>query len=182
MLTVVIPYTGNKLGLVSLLTSLQPQLHPTDDIYIIDSTPDRSGLKIAAMYGTTRCYIFVEVGLYSYKDARFLGIQSAAQNGQKGVLVISDRCFISQTFIANLKKAAVFGHKAVAPKVVEVPHPLMESNFQWFNPPTTEVKKARISQLFCYYIPTEHTSPDMAVFENEMVVVLPYKTPPDKIN
>jgi hypothetical protein len=189
MITAVIPYTGNREGLTALLVGLQPQLTTNDDIYIIDSSADRSGLKIAALYATTRSFVFVEVakpGL-DLDTAENAGIQSMAENKQEGVLILSENTVISQTFIANLKKATTRGiFDVLIPKIIQTPYFKMDSNFQWFNPPTTEVKDMDPKEMVggCYYINknglaimdgTVKSPISIGRFENETVIILPYK-------
>lgn len=176
MITVVIPYTGNKVGLATLLVQLQPQLHTDDDIYIVDSTPERSGVEIARLYGSTRCYIFVEVGKYDSYQAIGFGMQNCKENGQKGFLVMSSRLVISQTFIANLKKAIKKGFKVISPTVIETPYHQMPQNFQWYNPSTTEVTHVSTFSPFCYYQDLGNDEMEgWGGLGNETAVVLPYK-------
>lgn len=186
MITCVIPYTGNEKGLTALLVTLQPQLHPDDDIYIIDSSPNRSGLGVVALYGTTRSFIFVEVGDYDNDQKLQFGIQSAMENKQKGVLVLDESSFISQTFIGNLKKAIKLMEETkfniLAPTIKNLPYPKMDSDFRFFNSPTVKLTPSEVTFLSCYYFNTDIAGdePILGVFENEIAVVLPYKPPENK--
>lgn len=152
-MTTIIIYSGNKMGLAQLLVSLQPQLHPDDDIYIV--SPDESAKKIAMMYGSTRCYIFVEISQKKGRAAIKLGLESMKDNKQEGALIISDRCVISTTFVKNLKKAAAkpdFG--MLVPQVSET-KTMLDQNFKWFNPVTTNVVELDGESLLndaCIYI------------------------------
>jgi hypothetical protein len=172
-MTTIIHYKGNTIGLATLLVGLQSQLHPKDDIYVVDSSKDRSGAKIALLYGTTRCYIFVEVGNYTTEQAKKFGVQSAIENKQEGILMISDRCVISRTFISNLKKAIEFDYAYLCPEVRVLPYPKMDTNFQWFNPTTLKVKEVKSKQNYCYYETLTPKNKKTAIFENEVCVVLP---------
>lgn len=149
-MTITIPYFGNQIGLATLLVQLQPQLHPDDDIYIIDSSPTHSGLLIANMYGSTRCYLFVEVGIYTPEEAIRFGRQSAKENKQKGFLVLNEGAVISSTLIANYKRELKKGLDPV-PTHIQVPYPRMLNDFQWYYPD----------------------------FKSEIIVILPYKAPSD---
>ena len=171
-----IHYTGNKIGLATLLVQLQPQLSKYDDIYIVDSTKDKSGLAIARLYGTTRGFVMVEVGKYTSIEARDLVFEFLVENEHIGMLIISDRCVISSTFISNLKKAAILGYSSVVPKIVELPADRMDSNFKWFNPVVKSLTKAKNVTDFCYYITYNYTHLETAEFSEETVVVLPNKS------
>jgi hypothetical protein len=195
MITVVIPYTGNKVGLAQLIMSLQPQLHPDDDIYVVDNTPDRSSLPIAKQYGSNRCYIFVEVT--TEKDKRFMiqkGLQSMKENKHGGALIIEPGCVISTTFIANLKRAARQDLTAdfLSPFVSEPVDGVMDPNFKFFCPPTTEVADCPEDFLLSHAISfvreravnDEDYTVDLlrdirvGVFVNELVVVLSHNIYP----
>jgi hypothetical protein len=187
MITVIIPYMGNKVGLTQLLVSLQPQLHPDDDIYVVDSSLDRSAVKLVKAYGANRCYIFVEVTDKIGRDAIQYGLQSMKENKQDGALILAENSVISSTFIANLKKAAA--HKEwgiLIPAVSEVIDGIMDANFKWFCPPTTEIKlvnenEEKLSRA-ALYIKASEINDDFTMdyyrdlrvgrFENEMVVFL----------
>lgn len=186
-MTVIILYSGNKVGLAQLLVSLQPQLHPNDDIYIVDNTEDVSAKKIAMMYGSTRCYIFVEPSKAKGRAAIKLGLQSMKENKQEGALIISDRCVISCTFITNLKKAAMHDDWGMLLPQVSETKTMLDQNFKWFNPPTTVVAKLDTNSLLhdaCLYVKSREIGnkdlgmnylQDISVgyFGNELVGVLP---------
>ena len=132
MLTVIIPYQGDKVALSQLLVSIQPQLHPDDDIYILDWSEYRSAKHVVERYGSTRCYIFVEP-TEDQENYKF-GFQSMRENKQEGALLLPPTAVIPTTFIANLKKAVkkepfdVFMFSTVKSDV-------MDPNFKWFTPP-----------------------------------------------
>lgn len=142
MITCVIPFTGNKEGLIQLLVSLQPQLHPSDDIYIIDSSPDCSGLRIATTYGSTRCFIFVETGKYTWEEAVRFGDQSARENKQIPIY-LNESYIISATLIQNLKRAIKNKEKPLW-RVIETPYMRIPANFQWYYP---NLKEERVVLL-----------------------------------
>lgn len=195
MITVVIPYKGEEAQLSALLVSLQPQLHPDDDIYIIDKTPERSGLKIASLYGTTRCIIFVDTNnSFDREQAENAGFENCVQNKQEGALVLSPNLMISQTFVSNLKKAIRMKgelHHIIIPKLVSLPYPKMSSEFIWFALPTQELKTVGLSPEMdnCFYIDEFGISDKLfyagkmvrvGQFDNESVYIFPYKsTNPD---
>lgn len=143
MLTCVIPYVGNQHGLSQLLVSLQPQLHPDDDIYVVDMSKDLSGLRLAGLYGSTRCYIFVEKAFgIDADDAIRRGFENMKENKQDGILAISDRCVISSTFVANIKKALkVCNHYRFVPNCLEVVpgSDRMNANFSWYGGSQTKI-------------------------------------------
>lgn len=190
-MTVVVHYTGNEKGLVALLVNLQPQLAPLDDIYIVDSTEEHSGLKLATLYGTTRCYIFVEVNLYTFEDALSAGFQSCMENSQDGALILSESTILPQTFISNLKKAIKISngeYGVLVPQVIKSPYDRMDSNFQWFNPATDKLVKVNPTIYNyltpgCAYVSKETLALEkeedranikVGIFGNERVLVLPY--------
>ena len=136
MITVAIVYRGNHSALSQLLVGLQPQLHPNDDIYIFDLSRDRSAIRVAKRYGSTRCYLFVELMSTQSKIFDF-AIQSMSDNKQDGVLFLPSTSVISNTFVANLKKASkdydvLFFNSSFVED--------MDPNFKWFTPPPTVSK------------------------------------------
>lgn len=169
-MTVLTHYTGNQLGLATLLVNLQPQLSPDDDIYIVDASKDRSGLKIASMYGSTRSYIFVEVGNYSLYEAGNFGVQSMKENKQDGLLFVSDRCLLPFTFIASLRRAIPDSKDAIVPHLQEVER--MDPSFKWFSKPL-KLEDGEPNDL-CYYLKARVSEPmTITKLVNEYVIVLP---------
>lgn len=130
MITVAIEYTGSP-NFPVLLVQLQPQLHPDDDIYIVDKTPDRSALKICELYGSTRCYIFVEVSRGI--DVKTAGEQSARENRQISTIVLNENAVISATLIHNIKRSFRNSEQTRHPEILETPYPKMPANFSWYN-------------------------------------------------
>jgi len=186
MMTVIIPYQGNKHGLSQLLVSLQPQLHPDDDIYIIDMTKDLSGVKIAALYGSTRCFIFVETAPdIDTKEAIQRGIESMKENKQECGLVITERCVITNTFVANMKKALkVCNHCTLVPNHSDVlpGDEKMDANFNWYGSSQTRILDVNMEEMFreltdqCKLIrnlPEDEGEHSLGVVANETIVVLP---------
>lgn len=157
MLTVIIPYTNNEPGLAQLLVSIQPQLHPEDDIYILDMSKDRSGVKMAKTYGSSRCYIFVETFNKDTitEDAIAFGFQSMKENKQEGALIIEPNIIIPVTFIANLKKAIKLGHDVLFFKQSITPKDeRMDANFKWFTPPPhlSPLRNIYLRNIKCAYV------------------------------
>ena len=150
MVTVVIPFVKDPINFAVLLATLQPQLHPDDDIYIIDTSPDKLALKIATLYGTTRCYIFVEPAPYE-KSLQY-GIQSMVENKQKGLIFLGEDCFISSTFIFNMKKLIDSNYEIASPRVYENPYHKMDPNFKYYNPTKEELTKSDNFSSHCFFI------------------------------
>lgn len=170
-MTVFIHHTDNPTGLATLLINLQPQLSPNDDVYIVDSSKNRSGLKIAELYGTTRSYIFVEVGDYNIAQAFKFAVQSMTENKQEGILVISDQCIVPYTFIQSLKRASKT-NEVIAPRVSF--SNVMDPNFRWFSHPVKLGEQELDQEFCCYFKKTAINNPaKVSVLENEVVVVLP---------
>ena len=174
MVTCLIFFKNNPLNLAVLLTALQPQLSPDDDIYIVDASEKGVAPKIATMYGTTRNYIFVE----TTKHPNFLeyGIQSMMDNGQEALLYLDESCFISSTFVANIKKTIKSEYEIISPKVKENPYYKMDSNFNFYNPTETSLKECRDFNHKCFLLTRDGTK-DYATLENEQVIILKQYTP-----
>lgn len=168
-MTVFIYYTGNKTGLSVIITQLQPQLAESDDIYIVDASPGKKGVTVANQYSSTRCYIFVEVADCSFEIALKYALQSMVENKQEGLLVLSDRCVISSTFISNLKRVAGCDFFCLSPKVYTNPYERLNQNFRWYNPPNNTIEKAPDFDPRCFYI-KEATNKDCGLLANELVV------------
>lgn len=168
MLTVTIPYLANPINLAVLLSQLQPQLHPDDDIYIVDASPNKDALKLAALYGTTRCYIFVE--LTKYRNALEYGIQSMVENNQEALLFLKEDCFISSTFIANIKKAVDSPYQLISPRVYKNPYPKMDTNFKLYNPTTNKLSESQDFSADCFLL-TRQSKKSYGLLENEYVSI-----------
>ena len=183
-MTIIIPYTGIEHGLSQLLVALQPQLHPDDDIYIVDTTQNLSGLKLAGLYGSTRCYIFVEKAPgATFDEAVRYGIENMKGNKQESGLVLTERCVITNTFIANMKKALkACNHCTLIPKHLEVIEDRMDNNFNWYGSSQIkieEVKDISEHQLVLSQCKLIRNLPDgegdhsLGVVSNETIVILP---------
>ena len=134
MITVIIPYEGNKVLFSQLLVSIQPQLHPDDDIYIVDTTKNQEGVKLAKLLGSTRSFIFVEVAPEKSEiEALKYGFQNMKENKQEGALILPADCVISSTLVANFKKAKKTQYDMLFCRCSVVDQ--MASNFKWFDPP-----------------------------------------------
>lgn len=179
-MTIIIPYTGKKHGLSQLLVSLQPQLHPDDDIYIIDMTPDRSGLEIATLYGSSRCFIFVEPAKVDMDTAIKYGIENMKQNKQEGAIILTERCVISNTFVSNMKKAAkTCNHCTLFPLHLDMVHGSMDTNFGWYGVTQTQIDDSVNPKEVtdqCRYIRNDsdgHIVHSAGLVRNETIAVLP---------
>lgn len=168
MLTVTIAYKSNPLNLAVLLAQLQPQLHPDDDIYIIDSSPKKDALKLAALYGTTRCYIFVEPT--KYENSLQYGIQSMVDNNQEAMLFLREDCFISSTFIANIKKTIDSPFQIISPRVYHNPYAKMDSNFKLYNSSDLDLQESDDFNASCFLL-TRQSKRSYGLLNNEYVAV-----------
>jgi hypothetical protein len=151
-MTVFIYVKDNPQNFAILLVQLQPQLKEEDDIYIVDATPNREGLRLAKLYGSTRCYIFVEVGDYDWKTAYNFAEQNMFNNKQEGILHLRENLIISSTFISNMKKAAQSEYGIIYPVLIGVPYERFPSDFKWYNSAKT-VKDAKVKgiTITCFY-------------------------------
>jgi hypothetical protein len=156
-----------------LLSTIQPQLHPDDDLYIIDCSPDKLGLKIATIYGTTRCYIFVEPT--TYENSLRFGIQSMVENKQQALIFLSEDCFISSTFIFNMKKFIKSHYEIGSPRVFENPYHKMDTNFKYYNPTSGKITSAENFSSQCFIINNKPLPPrkkEYGFLEDEYVLVM----------
>lgn len=100
LISVVVPYNSNRLGLVATLINLQSQLVPPDRIVIIDTSKDKSGLQIARMFTTNNIPIIVEVAKVHIYEAWNKGIELSSNHN---ILFINDDLLMPINFIDNLK-------------------------------------------------------------------------------
>ena len=152
------------------MTLLQIQLDQNSDIYIVDTTADRSGLALARLYGSTRQFIFVETGNHTRDQAIAFATQSQRENKQKGLLVIDDDCLISQTFITSVKR--VKGYAIISPVVINTPYPQLPTDFKWFNS-ELEVQDAPGFSTKCYFVADKGIKVGKLV--NETVIIMSSK-------
>lgn len=174
-MTIIIPYSGTQHGLSQLLVSLQPQLHSDDDIYIIDQSKDRSGFELAALYGSSRSYIFVEPAKVDMATAIEYGLESMKQNNQEGAIIITERCIISNTFISNMKRAAKScNHYTLFPRHIDLIHGYMDSNFIWYGSPEVSLGEFNLKSVTdqCRYVRNKDGD-SAALVLNETIAVLP---------
>jgi len=163
-MTVLIYHTNSR-NFPVLFTQLQPQLATSDDIYVVGR---HDALPIVKQYGSSRCFVFVEVGDYSKEEAIKFAFDNMKQNKQKGLLVIDERCVISQTFIANFKKAIkLFPESCLSPNTIHK----MTSNFKWYNPSTKKSYIVLRNDKECYYLPIDKIK-HYELFLNETVLVV----------
>lgn len=167
-MTISIFHQNNTVGLATLLVSLQSQLAPEDDIYIADVSSDRSGLRIANLYGSTKCYIFVEVGQYTKEESIKFATQSMLENKQGGLLVINENVVISTTFISNLKRASKLTLNTIVPDAIITPWPKLPTEFKWHNSSTVLLKDTTVFLDSCYF---KRSSNKLSLLVNEKVVV-----------
>lgn len=114
-----------------MLVNLQPQLSASDDIYIVDTTPDREGLKTAQKYKTSKSMVFVDIGLATPEEAITLFMKSARKNNQPGFLAMH-HCLVSQTFITSIRLASDKSQYGIlVPKVLPVGDGKIDPNFKW---------------------------------------------------
>lgn len=170
MVTVLLPYKENFVNFSVLLSVLQPQLSSDDDIYIIDSSPNKEALKLATIYGTTRSYIFVEPTLLE-KSLEY-GLQSMAENKQDALIFLNENCFISSTFIANMKKAVGCGYEIISPVVKQNEYYKMDNNFKFFNPTIPTISQSENFDSNCFMIVNSEDNDKYALLENEFVSIL----------
>lgn len=171
-MTVFIHYQGSP-NFPVLLVQLQPQLSEDDDIYIVDSSPNREGLRLAKLYGSTRCYIFVEVGKYDWKDAWEFALQNMKENKQEGLLHLSEDLVISSTFISNMKKAAKSEFKIIYPIIWGIPYSKFPPDFRWYNSPKPVVNaKLNGISITCFYQKAE-SGEKIGLLDSETVVLIP---------
>lgn len=170
MVTVVLKYKDNLTNFAVLLSQIQPQLSSLDDIYIIDSSPSRDALKVATMYGTTRSYIFVEPS--KLENSLEFGLQSMAENKQEATIFLNDNCFISSTFITNMKKSIGSGYEIVSPKVKENLGYKMDNDFNFFHKTTPVLVPQDDFNCNCYMIVNSEDNGKYAQLDNEFVILL----------
>lgn len=156
------------MNLAVLLAQLQPQLHPSDDIYIIDSSREKNGLKVAALYGTTRSYIFVEPT--KYENALQYGLQSMVENTQEASLFLREDAFISSTFVANMKKTLDSPYQIISPRVYQNPYPKMDPNFKLYNPSVNDLVAHDDFNAFCFML-TRQSKRNYGLLKNEYVII-----------
>lgn len=165
-------YTKGSSNLAVLLTQIQPQLDPDSDIYIVDASKNREGLRIAKLYGSTRCYIFVEVGDYNWDKAYGFAYQSMLENKQEGILAISENAIISKTFIGNARRALKMGAYTASPKVLRTPYDQFPNSFKWYNPVVKSLKDGEFSRD-CFITNHPLDVQKIGVFPEETIVLLP---------
>lgn len=170
MVTVCLKYKDNLVNFAVLLSQIQPQLTTGDDIYIIDSSPTRDALKIATMYGTTRSYIFVEPT--QIENSLEFGLQSMAENKQEATIFLNDNCFVSSTFIANMKKAIGSGYEIVSPRVKENLGYKMDNDFQFYHKTTPVLTSQDDFNCNCHMIVNSEDNDKYAQLDNEFVILL----------
>lgn len=131
-ITVILPYHSNDHGLAVSLSLLQAQLVPPKAIVVIDTSKDRSGLKIAQRYSTRTTPVIVEVAQVGIYEAWNRGIDLA---GDSDLLFLNDDLLFPLNLIDVLmvSRAAVPA-LAFAPVTPPREHysPIVDMDFAWF--------------------------------------------------
>lgn len=170
MVTVLLLFRKNYINFSILLSTLQSQLSPEDDIYIVDSSPDRQALTLAKVYGTTRCYIFVEPA--SIEHSLEYGLQSMAENDQQALIFLDENCFISLTFIMNMKQAINSNYEIVSPVVKQNEYEKMDNDFKFFKSRQMSLTDAEDFNSKCFMINKDKDTGIYGLLKNEFVSVL----------
>lgn len=132
------------------LTALQPQLSIDDDIYIVDTTPERQGLEIAKKYCSSKVTTYVEpfIDKDTEKIVRIFG-DKARENKHKSILFLQNVLF-SATFVSNMKKGLEIKNMAIITPEILQSQEKLNPNFTWHNPPTKEIIPCNDYTSRCY--------------------------------
>lgn len=168
MLIAIIHNQGDPLA--ATLTSIQPQLAETDDIYVIDRTPDREGWNLVKKYGTSRSTIYTEVGSFDRAKCEEIFKERAIQNKHIGILFL-ENVLVATTFIANLKKAISMSEYSILSPEILFNRDILNPNFSWYNPPTRFVSMCNDYTERIYWLSMDIGS-GVGLFDNEKVVLL----------
>lgn len=169
LMLIAIRYTKGD-NLVLTLALIQPQISEKDDIYIIDTTPEKEGFNIAKKYGTSRSFILTEIGNYDSNKSIEIFEEYAKENKHRSILYIRN-VLISTTFISNLKKAiSISKYKILSPEVLPN-RELLNPNFKWYYPPTNKVIKCNFYTPQCFCVNTSKNRKNVGIFDNEKIVV-----------
>lgn len=99
-IAVVVPYNNNKTGLAVTLMTLQSQLVPPCMIIVIDTSPEKSGIKVANQYNTNRCLVVVECAQVSIYEAWNRGIDLATKSfSDCDIAFLNDDLLLPMNFI-----------------------------------------------------------------------------------
>jgi GT2 family glycosyltransferase len=173
-----IPYYSNKVGLAFMMANLQPQMNEDDILYIVDDSPDKSGLEIANMYAGSRTIVLCEVtggGKGIYNGWNFI-LQSMLENKKDGAYILNDDVVLSSTCISNLKKADKLTGEKYDALVTNTPNRTYASkrfdpNFKWFNLTTKidDIKDTKWMPGFAFYL-KRHAVERVGVFNTQFDV------------
>jgi hypothetical protein len=97
------------------------------------------------------------------------------ENKQQALIFLSEDCFISATFISNMKKLFKSGFEIASPVVYENPYHKMDNNFKFFNPIKAKISDAENFSYHCFLINNHPLEPKKEVYgllENEYVLVM----------
>lgn len=154
-LSVIVPYYSNKDGLAVTLTQLQSQIIPPEQIIVIDTSPDKSGLPIAERYNANTCEIIVDVGRAHIYTAWNRGIELAGEND---CLIINDDLLIPQNLVQVLGVARehIKGWAFVPANPGRTyDKPNIEHSFEWYSDPTLAPTITDWMVGFCFLLTRE---------------------------
>jgi hypothetical protein len=101
------------------------------------------------------------------------------KHGHSALIVLDENCFISSTFISNMKKAIDTNYEIVCPKVNRNEHYKMDANFKFYNPQELCIEDADDFNPDCFLI-SRDGSRKYGTLLNEYVTIL-RPNPPFKI-
>lgn len=158
-----IPYYSNRNGLAFLMANLQPQMTEDDILYIVDDSPDKSGLEIAKTFASSRTNVLCEVagGKGIYRGWNMI-LQAMIDHKKDGAFIINDDVVLSTTCIGNIKRAHRLtggAHDCLVPKTPsrEWNSKVLDPNFSWWSSITTidDLKDVRRMAGFAFYLKRE---------------------------
>lgn len=161
----VLIHSHNSPNFPVLLVQLQMQLSPSDDIYVVG---DKQTVETVKRYGSSRSYIFVEVGDYSFSEAVKFAKQNMIENKQEGLLVIDENCIISATLIQSMKRCErdLLKYQVFCPIITQ-----MSPNFRWFAHPL-EIDPVSEIDPRCYYTSVRDCKLKARLITSDMVAHL----------
>ncbi|MBV6446342.1 MAG: hypothetical protein IFNCLDLE_02635 [Ignavibacteriaceae bacterium] len=159
-----IPYYSNRAGLAFLMANLQPQMDENDILYIVDDSPDKSGLEIAKMFASSRTLVLCDPtggGKGIYNGWNYI-LQAMIDHKKDGAFIINDDVVLSMTCLSNLKRAhKITGdvYDCLVPKTPtrEWNSKVLDPNFSWYSKVTTinDIKDTRWMAGFAFYLKRE---------------------------
>lgn len=158
-----IPYYSNRNGLAFLMANLQPQMTEDDILYIVDDSPDKSGLEIAKTFASSRTNVLCEVagGKGIYRGWNMI-LETMIEHKKDGAFIINDDVALATTCIGNIKRAhRLTGgvYDCLVPKTPsrEWNSKVLDPNFSWWSSITTidDIKEVRWMAGFAFYLKRE---------------------------